>query len=265
MTFVAKESVRRFLPRRVRAHRIMSGDLRGLKLLTSWHDYPGAILGTTEKPLLEWFARTVQPGETWLDIGAHYGYTAIALSRLVGPSGRVFALEPVLATAGCITRTRELNGLSQLTVVPLGLNSLPGLSAVDLPVVRGMADSTIERKMWSERILAVALDSIWVSLSAGDPMVHGLKIDVQGMEYDVLRGMRVLLRQFTPKLVVEFHRGVDRAEILQFLRECGYETAWQPIDAANPPDVFADNMSYVFQTASNACASSSTLSFTARS
>src|SRR5437016_5508671 len=90
-----KERIRRMLPSTVRPHSILAGPLRGAKLYTSWYDYPGAILGTTELPLLEWFARNVQPGETWIDVGAHYGYTAIALCRLVGAPGRVVAFEPV--------------------------------------------------------------------------------------------------------------------------------------------------------------------------
>src|SRR6202040_132627 len=94
-----KEIVRKALPRNRRSYRILSGPLKGYRLMTSWHDYPGALLGSTEKPLLEWFARNVGDSETWLDVGAHYGYTAIALSRLVGQKGRVFAFEPVLSTA----------------------------------------------------------------------------------------------------------------------------------------------------------------------
>src|SRR5256885_1832897 len=152
MTQSLKAHVRQFLPRSTRPHRVLAGPLRGASIYTSWHDYPGAILGTTEKPLLDWFARNVSPGETWLDIGAHYGYTAIALSRLVGPAGRVFAFEPVLATAGCIARTRELNQLHQLRVVPLALGSGSALETTLLPLVRGMADSTIARGAWEEPI-----------------------------------------------------------------------------------------------------------------
>src|SRR5437867_5167488 len=96
--------IRRFLPRFISPHSILAGPLRGARIYTSWHDYPGAILGTTERPLLEWFWRNVSPGETWIDAGAHYGYTAIALCRLVGSAGRVFAFEPVLSTAGCGAR-----------------------------------------------------------------------------------------------------------------------------------------------------------------
>src|SRR5690349_1982373 len=104
-----KTQLRRFLPKSIAPQSILAGPLQGASICTSWHDYPGAILGSTERALLDWFQRNVSPGETWIDVGAHYGYTAIALCRLVGPSGRVVAFEPVLSTAGCIARTRELN------------------------------------------------------------------------------------------------------------------------------------------------------------
>ena len=91
--------LRPWLPRRLGAHRVLTGPLRGVRLVTSWHDYPAGIAGLTERPLIAWFQTHVKPGTTWLDIGAHYGYTAVALSRLVGEAGRVFAFEPMLATA----------------------------------------------------------------------------------------------------------------------------------------------------------------------
>ena len=75
-----KTQLRRLMPRAVRPHRILSGRLRGRWIVTSWHDYPAAILGRTERALLDWFEGHVKPGQTWLDVGAHYGYTAIALS-----------------------------------------------------------------------------------------------------------------------------------------------------------------------------------------
>ena len=115
--------VRACLPRTVKQQRILAGPLRGCRLVTSWHDYPGAITGRTERPLLDWFAANVKQGDTWLDIGAHYGYTAIALSRLVGLQGRVFAFEPMLSTAGYLAQTRSLNNFPQMTIVPLALKA----------------------------------------------------------------------------------------------------------------------------------------------
>ncbi len=239
-----RETIRAFLPRRIRAHTIRRGPLRGARLHTSWHDYPGAILGTTEASLLAWFARHVKSGETWLDVGAHYGYTSIALAKLVGARGRVFAFEPVAATAACIARTRELNQLSQLRVVPVGLSSDPEIARHSLPLSRGMANSIGSPTAPHAEIPAVSLDSMWESLSEGDPPIHGVKIDVQGMEAEALSGMRNLLCQWHPKLVVEFHRGVERPRVVDLIAGCGYAPTPMPIQAG--PNEIEDDKSYAF-------------------
>lgn len=243
-----KELVRLFLPRGIRKHRIWAGHLRGAAIYTSWHDYPGAILGRTEKALLRWFQREVSAGETWIDVGAHYGYTAIALARLVGPGGRVLAFEPVLGSAGCIGRSRQANALPQLQVVPLGLSACPRLELIRLPAFRGMADSTLGRTAWQETIMVAAFDSVWWSLSAGASRIHGIKIDVQGMELDVIRGMRESLKRWRPKLVVEFHSRVDRRAVLDCLAECGYDPAVETVDSKDGASAaaFRDDRSYAF-------------------
>ena len=134
-----KNAVRQLLPRRLGPHRILAGPLRGRRIFTSWHDYPAAILGRTEVALINWLRRNVSPGETWLDIGAHYGYTAIAICELVGPHGRVFAFEPLLATAGYLSLTRDLNAFQQLTIVPFGLDDSTSMRTLQVATRRGMA------------------------------------------------------------------------------------------------------------------------------
>jgi FkbM family methyltransferase len=256
-----KERVRRFLPTRLTKRTIRAGPNTGSVIVTSWHDYPSAILGTTERPLLGWLAANVQPGETWLDVGAHYGYTAIALSRLVGESGRVFAFEPVVSTAGCLSRTRDLNGLDQLTVVPLALGSVGEMQKLRVPATRGMADYTLESSSLSETIYAISLDALWPALGGMDSVVHGIKIDVQGMELQVIAGMRDLLARWAPKLVVEFHRGVDRGEALELLASAGYSMDFEPVEDGDRGDALAGTLandaSYVFR-GEAACVSSYT-------
>jgi len=244
-----KAQLRRLMPKTVRAHRILGGRLRGYRIVTSWHDYPSAILGRTEGPLLEWFERHVGAGETWLDVGAHYGYTAIALSRLVGPRGRVFAFEPVVATAGCSTRSGAANGLAQLVVIPCALGTPDTLELRRLPPVRGMVDSTIRPGGATlETVLVTRLDWLWSRICSGARRVDGVKIDVQGMEIDVIAGMGHLLREFAPKLVIELHRGVERGRLLDGLEAAGYDRRAEPIepfgDEVEPR--YLDDRSYYF-------------------
>lgn len=245
MTSGLKEAVRRLLPERQKMHRIHGGPLAGHRIYTSWYDYPGAIRGDTESPLLKWFARNVKSGETWLDVGAHYGFTALALSGLVGAEGRVIAFEPVLATAGCLARTREANRLSQLQIVPMGLSTDPGIVPARLPVHRGMADSSVAVADWYETILVTGFDGLWESLSGGNPAIHGVKIDVQGMEGAVLAGMASTLRLWHPKLVIEFHAGVDRAPVLDLLETCGYSRQCEPVEPEFG-DAIENDKSYAF-------------------
>jgi FkbM family methyltransferase len=243
-----KAGLRSLLPRTISERRILGGPLRGRSLVTSWHDYPAAILGRTELALLGWFSANVRNGETWLDIGAHYGYTALALCQLVGGSGRVFAFEPMIGTAGCVSRTRASNGFQQLTVVPIGLGECGDLATRSLPVVRGMVDSTLDGAQFEERFLASSLDWLWPRLGGTEDRIDGVKIDVQGMEIQVLKGMRGILRQHRPKLAIELHRGVSRDDFLDLLGELGYSQPALPIEPlpGESTPQYSDDRSYAF-------------------
>lgn len=245
-----KRWIRPLLPRTIRPRRIKAGPLRGAWLVTSWHDYPAGILGRTERPLVEWFSRHVRPGDTWIDVGAHYGYTAFALSRLVGTGGRVFAFEPVAMTAGCVDRGRALNRFPQLTVVPMGLGAAPSLEMRRLPLTRGMADSTQAAGAGRAAVDVpfVRFDWLWPLVQGDTSAIHGVKIDAQGMELDVLSGMRETLSRSKPRVVVELHAGVSRERVLQLLREIGYSSEAIAIDApgGERPARLLDDHSYAF-------------------
>ncbi|MGB7267120.1 MAG: FkbM family methyltransferase [Terracidiphilus sp.] len=229
--------------------------MRGSAIVTSWHDYPAAILGRTERPLLEFFAKNVRRGETWLDIGANYGYTAIALCKLVGSSGRVYAFEPMLNTAGCFSQTRLLNDLSQLTVIPVALGSCADLTIESLVSTRGMIDSTLQDAAgFKETFLVSRLDWLWPRVTEADLRIDGIKIDVQGMEIQVLEGMAEILRRHRPKLLVEIHKGVSRPRLLEVIAAVGYVphgSAVDPLPGESDP-LYADDRTYFFAPESTA-------------
>ncbi len=253
--------LRGLLPRTIRPRRIVAGPLRGAWLVTSWHDYPGGLTGRTERALLDWFTQHVRQGETWLDVGAHYGYTTIALGRLVGRQGRVFTFEPVPATAGCVDQGRALNDLPQVAVVPLGLGRVETMEFKRLALTRGMADSTLDAgrvprsgpgeappSSWFVNAGIARFDWLWPAINGGNDAIHGVKIDVQGMELDTLEGMREALERWHPRLVLELHAGVSRDAVLSLLRELGYSSdavAIEPVRGERTPQ-FLDNHSYAF-------------------
>jgi FkbM family methyltransferase len=245
-----KSLIRGLLPRRHVAHRVMGGPLRGMRIVTSWHDYPAAILGYTERKLIDWLLANARPGETWLDVGANCGYTSLALARAIGSEGRVFAFEPALSTAACLEHTGRVNRLDQLVALPFALADVPRPVVSRFASERGMIDSQLhdDGRLEMTAIVAVGLDAIWDGIADGDPVVHGIKIDVQGMELEALRGMRRLLSRYRPKIVLEIHRDVPRDEVLALLESCGYLLDPEPID--DTLGAFADpqsNANFIFQ------------------
>jgi FkbM family methyltransferase len=198
--------------------------------------------------LLEWFANNVGEGETWLDIGAHYGYTTIALSKRVGAAGHVYAFEPMLNTAGCVSRARFLNDLAQITVVPVALGNGADLAMDSLLSTRGMVDSTLqEAEGFREPFLVSRLDWLWPKISEPGTRIDGIKIDVQGMEIEALKGMAAVVKQNRPKLLVELHTGVSRPEFLDVIASLGYRTRGIPLEPlpSESDPVYADR-TYIF-------------------
>jgi FkbM family methyltransferase len=203
-----------------------------LRIVTSWHDYPAAICGYTERRLTDWLLEHARPGETWLDVGANCGYTSLALCRAVGGDGWVYAFEPALTTAACLERTGRANRFVQLVAMPMALSDTPTLSVLRFATDRGMIDSqmTSDDSDAIAQIVAVSLDAIWEGIAPADPTIHGIKIDVQGMELEALRGMEQTLARYQPKLILEIHRDVPRDEVLALLDRCGYGNDPIPID-----------------------------------
>lgn len=248
MNSTLKGFARSLLPRAVKPRRILTGPLRGHRMVTSWYDYPAGILGKTEAPLLEWLFAAIQPRETWLDIGAHYGYTALAMSDRVGTSGRVFAFEPMLATAGHLYQTRSIGALHNVYVVPFALgNPERDIEIQHLPSTRGMIDSTLSGDL-SEMLIVARFDAIWPNLAGANRKIDGVKIDVQGMELSVLRGMSKTLAEYRPKLVIELHRGVERQSVLALLADLGYPEPAIPIEPVPGETAprYLDDHSYAF-------------------
>lgn len=215
-------------------------------MVTSWHENFTGLVGRTEPDVIAWFDANAHPGETWLDIGANYGYTALRLAGLVGSSGRVFAFEPKLSTAGYLSQTMALNGLSQVTIVPAGLNTPDSIEIQRFHTCGSMAVGAGCVHGALETVMIAKLDWLWPRICGGNQRVDGVKIDVQGMELGVLRGMEEILARDTPRLIVELHHGVDRAELVDLLEGCGYDRRATAVFHAQDESLERDNFSYAF-------------------
>lgn len=170
----------------------------------------------------------VEPGWVCADVGAHHGVITLLLARLVGPHGRVVAFEAHPANAEQLAArvvdrgARERVRVESLAVTDGSSERValhPGRGHASTEWNVGGADVEGRPTPAELEVQATSLDAYF---SAEDGRLDLVKVDVEGAEAEVLAGMRRLLRDARPVLVVEFHheQGWEgRSELV----EAGYE------------------------------------------
>lgn len=173
-----------------------------------------------------------------IDIGANVGSHALPMAKLVGPSGRVYAFEPVPWAMDKLKRNASLNGFSNIVTEQLALSD-ENLGHVDMEFrasfkigsAKGVDDKgQIDNGWWQE------CDCVSTKMQTLDSYVaeHSIqrialiKLDVDGFEGKVIRGASETLSRFKPVIIMELApawvemRGDSCLAIARQLREMGY-------------------------------------------
>lgn len=186
--------------------------------------------GRYEPATLAVIADALRSGGDFLDVGAHIGmHSFAAADAMSGRPGRVVAFEPTSDSAAKIRAALERSE-HDIEVVQLGLSDRSGRLTLRADDDWGEHDagvrSAYNRGAVIEEIAVERFDT-WNREHDFQPAV--VKIDVEGAEYEVLRGMEELLRSHPPRvLVVELKdsmlsRSGHRApQIEGFLSSHGY-------------------------------------------
>jgi FkbM family methyltransferase len=176
----------------------------------------------------------LEPGDVFADVGANLGLYTLWGARRVGPTGAVVAFEPVLETRTRLERNVALNGFRQVELVAAGVGAEAGRIALyQHPGASGVASRYVRSSGPAIDVPVTTLDAAFEARAHPPALV---KIDVEGMELEVLRGARGLLgAQDAPLVVLEAHvphfgaAGTSYAALRSFLGEFGYELwALQP-------------------------------------
>ena len=185
--------------------------------------------GEYEREELTWAGRLALPGSCVFDVGANIGLFAIDLSRAVGPTGRVIAIEPLPTTAELLRSNLECNGCRNVDVVVAAAGAAPGEGELQLGSDSAHHSSSTALPFgWipvgSVKVLVVTLDDLWER--AGRPRVSFVKVDVEGAEEDVLRGALTMIAAARPTLIVEIHGRERVAQLVALLPD--YESLVVP-------------------------------------
>lgn len=186
--------------------------------------------GNYEADLTSAVGKLLEPGQTFVDVGANEGWFSMLAAKLVGSSGRVLACEPQERLWPVIAKNIFLNGFANVQLLPFAVAEQPGEAMINLYPSLNTGSSNISntKRRWEtqQRIKLLPLTDIVASLRGGD--VDLIKVDVEGFEHKVLLSAGDHLGSSIKKLVVELHPaqlealGSDEAQVVALLESRGY-------------------------------------------
>jgi FkbM family methyltransferase len=182
------------------------------------------------------------PGATVVEVGANIGGHTVHLAKLVGPSGRVFAFEPQHVIFGLLCANLTLNEQPHVQAIHAAVGDSTGTAQIpvlDPHALLNFGGVSVGPSAVSDTVPLVRLDDYPLT------SLRLLKIDVEGMEIDVLRGARQTIAAHRPMLYVENDREQHSAALISLVMELGYRLFWHlpPLFhagnfAGNPENVF---------------------------
>jgi len=176
---------------------------------------------------LDAFIGHCKAGMQFVDVGASYG--VFSLTAMAWPESRALLIEPHPQSVQMLGELQRMNGLNdqRFIVVAAAAGAQDGLLAMagdDFYLASPASGTSVPMR---------SLDSLCSEL---DFRPTHIKIDVEGFEFEVLKGSVTVLEQCKPVLHLEIHdaflvnRGTDPSEIYEFLRARGYDQVWSLLE-----------------------------------
>lgn len=181
-----------------------------------------------EERLTRHFERLLRPGDCVLDVGANVGYYTLAAAKLVGPNGCVHAFEASPAIFERLKCNAGLNPHANIHVHHAAVADRAGELAFHTAVADRTGYSSL-RDLGAEtasiaKVPALAIDSLLSEL----PRTRLVKIDVEGAEFLVARGMSGLIERDRPYVITEMddaflrEMGADAGQLCDFFTQRRY-------------------------------------------
>jgi len=192
-----------------------------------------AELGEFSKREGDFLKGNLNPGDTVIEVGANLGSLTVGMAKTVGPRGRVHAFEPQRAMFELLCANAALNDLDQIRPWHLAVDAVPGTLRVPTTDYEGSANFggiAMSRDTGSgEAVPAITLDEHLAEESWTSRGLRLLKIDVEGMELEVLRGARGLIERFQPLIYAENDRKENSPALIEWLFGADYRVYWHKV------------------------------------
>ena len=140
------------------------------------------------------------------DVGANIGYVSIAMSKLIGKSGKVISFEPIGETSSNFLENIRINESDNITLVSKALSD--NVETVTFRIPESRSNHSVASMMWHKsnkktidcEVQTFVLDDMQ---QYKDLSPSFIKIDVEGAEGKVTLGMRNLIIRCRPIVYIE--------------------------------------------------------------
>lgn len=180
----------------------------------------------------------VNAGDTCIDVGASLGAYAYSLSQLVGPTGKVYSLEPVPSTYRALTTFLRYARLPNVKSLQLGASNEVQSAQIFVPIADGrpkegharIAEGSNQQDGRLEQVELTTIDKLCED--EGISRVDFIKIDIEGAELLALQGAQRVLAEHQPVLLLEIeddhvaHFDYKCRDLFQFLKDRGYSDVY---------------------------------------
>jgi FkbM family methyltransferase len=181
--------------------------------------------GTYEKGTLYFIASCLNRGDCFIDIGANIGLMSIFASQCDGNSGKILAFEAHPETHELLLENIALNHIENIDTFNFALGNEPGKATIydNWNVNRGGASLVIHAENSTGFEVDVkTLDEV----IQNDFQPKMIKIDVEGFEFQVLKGATNTIKNCKPILIIEFsvsrENQYDPFEMIDFIESFGF-------------------------------------------
>ncbi len=175
----------------------------------------------------------IKTGDVIVDIGANIGYYVILESKIIGSDGIIYAIEPIPRSIELLQKNIILNKCNNVIPYQCAVGDRIGTTIINVAAKLNLSSihnigSEVKEQI---RVDILTLDSFL----SGKKIPDFIRMDVEGYEYEIIKGMKETLMLNKPlKLFIEMHfsiLGKDKSvELLKILQDSGFEVVAFIID-----------------------------------
>jgi FkbM family methyltransferase len=186
-----------------------------------------------EGKIKQTFLDLINVGDTVIDVGANIGEYSLIAAHKVKQNGRIIAIEPLKETVHSLTKNFQLNNFTNYEIISKVVgkeNKKVNLYKEMAGGTMGFVDSTLNNKKFKkvDEVDMTTIDEILSTRNIDDVKI--MKIDVEGFEFDLLKGAKNSLKNKKIKnMIIEVHINYLNAKRISekyfnaYLNEQGYK------------------------------------------